>query len=105
MIRAGQAWRNGFIGECLYIQSQEVKELLKKELAAYTEQDVVAAYYAETEGLDDITRMQYIGINFWMRGDILRKIGPHQYGTRSGGKSSLPGRGGSRGCVFGSRPI
>lgn len=74
LIRAGQSVEERFIGNAYIFKSQEVKELLKKkELAAYTEQDVVAAYYAETEGLDDITRMQYIDINFWMRGDILRK--------------------------------
>ncbi|MCH1982317.1 asparagine synthase (glutamine-hydrolyzing) [Ruminococcus sp. OA3] len=74
LIRAGQSVEERFIGNAYIFKNQEVKELLKnKELVTYTEQDVAAAYYAETEGLDDITRMQYIDINFWMRGDILRK--------------------------------
>lgn len=74
LIRAGKRVEERFIGNAYIFRHWEVKELLKKkELATYTEQDIVAPYYAETEGLDDISRMQYIDINFWMRGDILRK--------------------------------
>ena len=30
-------------------------------------------FYRETEGLDDVTRMQHIDLNLWMPGDILAK--------------------------------
>ncbi|MDQ6936371.1 MAG: asparagine synthase (glutamine-hydrolyzing) [Actinomycetota bacterium] len=35
--------------------------------------DVTAAHYAATAGLDDSTRMQYIDLFTWLRGDILVK--------------------------------
>ena len=35
--------------------------------------DQVAPWYAECAGLDDVTRMQYVDLYTWLRGDILHK--------------------------------
>ena len=35
--------------------------------------DIVAPFYEQCKDLDDIAKMQYIDINFWLQGDILLK--------------------------------
>ena len=35
--------------------------------------DVTAPIYAEADGLDDVTKMQYVDLYTWLRGDILVK--------------------------------
>ncbi|MEP6852024.1 MAG: asparagine synthase (glutamine-hydrolyzing) [bacterium] len=40
---------------------------------AVSHTDVTAAHYAATTGLDDSTRMQYVDLFTWLRGDILVK--------------------------------
>jgi asparagine synthase (glutamine-hydrolysing) len=40
---------------------------------AVSYRDVTAAHYAATRHLDDVTRMQYIDLYTWLRGDILVK--------------------------------
>ncbi len=41
--------------------------------ASVSHTDVTAAHYAATRHLDDVTRMQYIDLYTWLRGDILVK--------------------------------
>ena len=36
-------------------------------------EELTKPFYDDTKGMDDVTRMQYIDINFWMIGDILLK--------------------------------
>ena len=38
-----------------------------------TPQELTAPYYAKCKGLNDIAKMQYIDMNFWLQGDILLK--------------------------------
>lgn len=48
--------------------------LLKKTSATMkTPQQLTAPVYAEASGLDEVTRMQYLDLHFWLVGDILLK--------------------------------
>jgi asparagine synthase (glutamine-hydrolysing) len=56
------------------IFTEEAKEVLLRRYdptVRYT--DVTAPLYAEVEHLDDVTKMQYIDVYTWLRGDILVK--------------------------------
>jgi asparagine synthase (glutamine-hydrolysing) len=56
------------------IFTEEEKQLLLRRYdptVRYT--DVTAPIYAEADGLDDVTKMQYVDVYTWLRGDILVK--------------------------------
>lgn len=74
LIRAGQTIEERFIGNAYVFKGEEIQSILKKTAGADNlEQKIVAPYYKEAAGLDDVTKMQYVDICFWLRGDILRK--------------------------------
>lgn len=51
----------------------DLKTLLKNAPTGKTPQELTAPVYAEAQDLDEITRMQYVDLFFWLVGDILLK--------------------------------
>lgn len=73
LIRAGQSIEERFIGNAFIFQNHEIKKLLKPNLPVNQVQALTKPYYRDVANQDVITKMQYIDLNFWLRGDILRK--------------------------------
>lgn len=52
---------------------KEREEILKNPKGKFDHTEITKPYYDFCEGLDDITKMQFIDLNLWMVGDILLK--------------------------------
>ena len=72
LLRGAQTVEERFIGNAYMFHEKEKKRLLCS-LPAGDPTRLTRDLYARTEGLDDVTRMQYLDINRWMVGDILLK--------------------------------
>lgn len=72
LIRGSKTLEERFIGNANMFTQKEKARLLKTIPASHPA-DFTAEYYARCEGLDDVSRMQYLDINRWMVGDILLK--------------------------------
>lgn len=73
LIRAGQDVEERFIGNAYIFKSKEVYRVLKNPSKKNTPESITKPYYDKVKNQDDITKMQYIDINTWLRGDILYK--------------------------------
>ncbi len=72
-IRGSKTIEERFIGNANIFSKKERDVILKKPVTDYTPQDLTKPYYDQVSGVDDITKMQYIDIHFWLVGDILLK--------------------------------
>lgn len=72
LIRGSKTVEERFIGNA-YMFSRAEKARLLKTIPATDPTDHTREWYTRCEGLDDVTRMQYLDINRWMVGDILLK--------------------------------
>lgn len=73
IIRGSKSVEERFIGNANLFSVEEREKLLKCNLTHTKPMDIVAPFYKNVEGLNDIAKMQYIDINFWLQGDILLK--------------------------------
>lgn len=73
LIRGSKSVEERFIGNANLFSVEERERLLKTKLTHVKPMDLVAPYYEKVKDLDDIAKMQYIDINFWLQGDILLK--------------------------------
>ncbi|MDR0513553.1 MAG: asparagine synthase (glutamine-hydrolyzing) [Coriobacteriaceae bacterium] len=71
--RAGTPLEQQFIGNADMFSVAERKRLLKAPACARSPQELTAPSYAQVAHLDEVTRMQYIDMSFWLVGDILLK--------------------------------
>ena len=71
--RASKKLEERFIGNAYLFSDKEKRKILKNTEGMVKPEELTKPYYEDTKGLDDVTRMQYIDINFWMIGDILLK--------------------------------
>lgn len=71
--RASTPIEEQFIGNANMFSTAERAQLLKRPSCGVTPQDITAPRYAEVADLDDVTKMQYIDMEFWLIGDILLK--------------------------------
>lgn len=62
-----------YVGDVFVFNNDEKRAFLKGFNENIKYEDVTAPYYREAQGYDDTTKMQYIDINTWLRGDILVK--------------------------------
>jgi asparagine synthase (glutamine-hydrolysing) len=62
-----------YYGNARIFREREKRTLLRHYDANVHFTDVTAPIYAEAAGLDDVTKMQYIDLFTWLRGDILVK--------------------------------
>ncbi len=71
--RASKTLEERFIGNANLFSDKEKRKILKNTEGMVKPEELTKPFYEDTKGLDDVTRMQYIDINFWMIGDILLK--------------------------------
>ena len=62
-----------FIGNAYMFTGREKKELLADGIPVRRPEELTRPFYEKTKNLDEVARMQYIDINFWLPGDILLK--------------------------------
>jgi asparagine synthase (glutamine-hydrolysing) len=62
-----------YYGNARMFTEEEKQRLMRRYDPAVRYTDVTAPVYAEAEALDDVTKMQYIDLYTWLRGDILVK--------------------------------
>lgn len=72
VIRGSKSLEERFIGNAYMFSKQEKAKLLKT-IPATDPTTHTGEWYDRCQGLDDVTRMQYLDINRWMVGDILLK--------------------------------
>ena len=77
IIRGCTPLRERFVGNAFRFNEKEASQIMKlpKGMSKKYIQDITGSFYdkAEAEGYDDVTKMQYIDMNFWLIGDILLK--------------------------------
>ena len=71
--RASIGIEERYYGNARIFRPDEMQSLLKTYSPEVSYTDITAPHYAATVGLDDSTRMQYIDLFTWLRGDILVK--------------------------------
>lgn len=72
LMRGAQTLEERFIGNAKMFTEKEKARLLR-DIPATDPTEKTRAFYVQTAGQDDVTRMQYLDINRWMVGDILLK--------------------------------
>lgn len=73
IIRGSKSVEERFIGNANMFSVEEREKILNTKLTHKAPKDIVKAAYDKVKGLNDIAKMQYIDINFWLQGDILLK--------------------------------
>ncbi|MBQ2744736.1 MAG: asparagine synthase (glutamine-hydrolyzing) [Lachnospiraceae bacterium] len=73
LIRGSKTVEERFIGNANMFSVEEREQLLKTKLTHVKPSQIVESCYAHCKHLNDIAKMQYIDINFWLQGDILLK--------------------------------
>jgi len=72
LARGGRPLEERFLGNAKIFSPQEKKHISRLEINPSPFR-ITAPLYRQVEGLDDVTRMQYIDLHTWMPGDILVK--------------------------------
>jgi len=72
-VRKGRDLEERFIGNAYMFTPDERKNLLKIKTDAPMPQDITKPFYDNVQGMDDVTKMQYLDLHLWMAGDILLK--------------------------------
>jgi asparagine synthase (glutamine-hydrolysing) len=65
--------RDRYYGNARMFTEQDKQRLMRHYDPSVRYTDVTAPIYAEADGLDDVTTMQYVDLYTWLRGDILVK--------------------------------
>ncbi len=73
LIRGSKSVEERFIGNAFMFTEKEREKLLKHPTGHYSHTELTKPYYDHVSSLDDVTKMQYIDVNFWLVGDILLK--------------------------------
>ena len=73
IIRGSKDLQERFIGNAFMFNEAEREKLLKRPTKRYHHTEITKPIYDKVKNLDDVTKMQYIDINFWLIGDILLK--------------------------------
>ena len=72
-IRRGLYIEERFIGNAFMFNEKERAKILKNPTGKYNHKELTKPFYDKVKDKDDVTKMQYIDINFWLIGDILLK--------------------------------
>lgn len=73
LIRASKPVEERFIGNAFMFSEKERSRILKHPGGKYNHTELTKPFYDKVRDQDDVTKMQYIDINFWLIGDILLK--------------------------------
>lgn len=73
LIRGSKDLQERFIGNAFMLNEEERNRILKHPTGKYPHTELTKPFYDKVKDLDDVTKMQYIDIHFWLIGDILLK--------------------------------
>ena len=73
LIRASKDVEEKNIGNAIMFNMKEREKILKSPTGHYNFKELTKPFYQKVAHLDDVTKMQYIDIHFWLIGDILLK--------------------------------
>ena len=73
IIRGSKDVEERFVGNAFMFNEAEREKILKAPTGHYDHKELTKPYYEKVKHLDDVTKMQYIDVNFWLIGDILLK--------------------------------
>lgn len=73
IVRSSMDLEERFIGNAKMFSEKERETILKNPTGKYNHMEITKPYYDFTNGLDPVSRMQFIDLNLWMVGDILLK--------------------------------
>lgn len=73
IIRGSKDLEERFIGNAYMFRKEERESILKHPTGNFAPEELTKPFYDKVKNLDDISKMQYIDINFWLIGDILLK--------------------------------
>ena len=73
LIRGSKDVEERFVGNAFMFNETERAKILKNPTGHYDHTELTKPYYEKVKHLDDVTKMQYIDVNFWLIGDILLK--------------------------------
>ncbi|MDD3394440.1 MAG: asparagine synthase (glutamine-hydrolyzing) [Anaerotignum sp.] len=73
LIRGSKDLEERFIGNAFMLTEEERERILKKPTGKYHHTLLTRPFYDKVKDQDDVTKMQYIDIHFWLIGDILLK--------------------------------
>lgn len=73
LIRASKDVEERFIGNAFMFDVKSRTRLLKNPSGRYDFKELTKPFYDKVSHLDDVTKMQYIDMHFWLIGDILLK--------------------------------
>lgn len=73
LIRGSKDLQERFIGNAFMLNEEERERILKHPTGKFHHTQLTKPFYDKVKHLDDVTKMQYIDIHFWLIGDILLK--------------------------------
>lgn len=73
LIRGSKDLQERFIGNAFMLSEEERERILKNPTGKYHHTKLTKPFYDKVQNQDDVTKMQYIDIHFWLIGDILLK--------------------------------
>lgn len=73
LIRGSKSVEERFIGNAQIFSVKERNRILKHTFLDGQPMSLTKPFYDKVSGLDDVSKMQYIDLNFWLIGDILLK--------------------------------
>jgi len=73
LIRASKDVEERFIGNAFMFTEVERERILKNPTGNYPHMELTKPFYDKVADKDDVTKMQYIDMHFWLIGDILLK--------------------------------
>ena len=73
LIRRGKKLEDKYVGNAFIFDKHEIKKIMINKPKTKGFKELTKPYYDKVKGKDDITKMQYIDMNFWLIGDILLK--------------------------------
>ena len=73
LIRGSKNVEERFIGNAFMFSQKERSQILKNPSGKHVPSALTKPFYDKVKDKDDVTKMQYIDIHFWLIGDILLK--------------------------------
>lgn len=74
LVKGGSTIEDYYIGNAFVFDNKEANKILTPKYQNDIKfQDITKPYYDEVAGLDDVTKMQYLDMHFWLPNDILLK--------------------------------
>lgn len=74
LTKGGSKVEDYFVGEAFVFDNKEANDILSDKYKSDVRfQDITKPYYDEVKNKDDLTKMQYLDMHFWLPNDILLK--------------------------------